>query len=89
MAQNQDASPELLLWLRSARRLVVVDEGEQDQLFTPEPVRMYRLYNSAGESLLITEETARNYGLRPTPPRPHTKPQDSEELFNTQEGLFQ
>lgn len=75
-------------WLRGAGRVTVIDEGLQAQLFAPEPTRMYRLYRSDGECRLIDAETANAYGLRPTAPKPTTKPQQSESLFDTQEGMF-
>lgn len=78
----------LVDWLRSAGRVTVVDEGLQGQLFGGAPVRMFRLYNGAGDSRQVDEDTARAYGLKPTSPKPTTKPQQSAGLFDTQEGLF-
>lgn len=75
-------------WLRAAGRVTVIDEGMQGQLFGGAPVRMFRLYNGAGDSRQVDEDTARAYGLKPTAPKPTTKPQQSAGLFDTQEGLF-
>ena len=54
-------------WLREAGRVTVVDEGEQALLFANDWQRMYRLYNAAGDSILVPADEARRFGLKPTP----------------------
>lgn len=83
---------ELERWLKEAGKITVHDEGLQQQLFTPaessipEYIRMYRLFNSKGESILITAETALSYGYRL--PEIKLKAESTPDLFNPQEGLF-
>ena len=54
-------------WLREAGRVTVVDEGEQALLFENDWQRMYRLYNAAGDSILVPADEAQRFGLKPTP----------------------
>jgi len=73
----------LVDWLRGAGKVTVIDEGEQHQLFAPEPARMYRLYNSAGDSRQIDAATAHAYGLKPTERKPTTKGNYIDESLST------
>jgi len=89
MGQGTPAQ-EIRRWVEDAGkrgRIQVIDEGLQEQLFSPDPVRMVRLYSKNGDSLQLTAETAAAYGFRPT--QPHRAPAEhAPTLFDTQTTLF-
>jgi len=78
---------ELERWLRDAGKVTVFDEGEQHQLFDSRPVRVYRLFNSKGESITMSSDTAESYGYRPTT-RPCAPPPRSAGLFGGNQGFM-
>ena len=81
-----DRTQELEAWLRDAGRITVIEEGEQMTL-AGGSVRMYRLFNSAGESRLLSAEVAEAYGYRPREIR-KARPEARPNLFDTQEVMF-
>lgn len=78
---------ELERWLREAGKLTVHDEGEQNRLFDNAPVRMYRIYNRKGESITLTADTARSYGLQPTE-KQRCRPAHADDLFTAAQGFM-
>lgn len=58
---------DFLAWCAASRHITVVDEGLQLQLFSPEPIRIYRLFNEQGDTITVSAEMAQSYGLRPSP----------------------
>lgn len=81
-----DRTQELEAWLRDAGRITVIEEGEQMTLGGG-VTRMYRLYSSAGDSRLLSAETAEAYGYRPSQIR-KARSVARPNLFDTQEAMF-
>lgn len=80
---------EFIRWMREAKSVQVLDLGEQHNLFTHQPQRMYQLVSAKGDILTITAEFAHEFGLRPTQYRQRLRADRGRDLFNdSQEGLF-
>ena len=62
---------ELMDWLRNADRVTVIEEGEQGLMWEGDWQMMYRLFNRAGDSVLVEARQAHTLGIRPTPPNTH------------------
>lgn len=80
------ATLEFEAWCRDAGKVTVIEEGEQLML-SGGSQRMFRLYNSAGDSRLVTAETAEAYGYKPTPTQKPLRPPQTN-LFGESGFIF-